>query len=377
MKKFLKIINFAKLGVLFLPLIFSGCASFELETFPEKAEIYEAEEKIGETPYRFEQFSGERKFTLKKSGYVEKELTISSLGEKDSNIKLEKVKKTTLNTVPTDVRVIRTRDSVELGRTSLSLPLFKPEVVVLEKEGYKSYPLTLEPNQTYRIDMEPLEGFKSVYFSTTPSGAEISDRSVGDIISKTPSLVSAQEGTEFEFNLKGYQPSFYMINKRSPDRVFVELIPVPQVTIDSLFGAEIFGAAGGEKLGEVPYTELIKEVRAFEIRKAGYYPKTVTVSPESPSDIFVKLEPIPIKRIITSPEGAIVARIGQNEVLGMAPINILAGSERLIEISLDGYAKRVIGIGPDSPDEITIELQPLAKDRLVLEGIQNATFEIY
>ena len=377
MKKFLKIINFAKLGVLFLPLIFSGCASFELETFPEKAEIYEAEEKIGETPYRFEQFSGERKFTLKKSGYVEKELTISSLGEKDSNIKLEKVKKTTLNTVPTDVRVIRTRDSVELGRTSLSLPLFKPEVVVLEKEGYKSYPLTLEPNQTYRIDMEPLEGFKSVYFSTIPSGAEISDRSVGDIISKTPSLVSAQEGTEFEFNLKGYQPSFYMINKRSPDRVFVELIPVPQVTIDSLFGAEIFGAAGGEKLGEVPYTELIKEVRAFEIRKAGYYPKTVTVSPESPSDIFVKLEPIPIKRIVTSPEGAIVARIGQNEVLGMAPINILAGSERLIEISLDGYAKRVIGIGPDSPDEITIELQPLAKDRLVLEGIQNATFEIY
>ena len=377
MKKFFKIINYVKLVVLFLPIIFTGCASFELETFPEKAEIYEAEEKIGETPYRFEQFSGERKFTLKKSGYVEKELTISSLGEKDSNIKLEKVKKTTLNTVPTDVRVIRTRDSVELGRTSLSLPLFKPEVVVLEKEGYKSYPLTLEPNQTYRIDMEPLEGFKSVYFLTTPSGAEISDRSVGDIISKTPSLVSAQEGTEFEFNLKGYQPSFYMINKRSPDRVFVELIPVPQVTIDSLFGAEIFGAAGGEKLGEVPYTELIKEVRAFEIRKVGYYPKTVTVSPESPSDIFVKLEPIPIKRIVTSPEGAIVARIGQNEILGMAPINILAGSERLIEISLDGYAKRVIGIGPDSPDEITIELQPLAKDRLVLEGIQNATFEIY
>ena len=59
--------------------------------------------------------------------------------------------------------------------------MFKPEVVVLEKEGYKPYPLTLEPNQTYRIDMEPLEGFKSVYFLTTPAGAEISDRSVGDI----------------------------------------------------------------------------------------------------------------------------------------------------------------------------------------------------
>ena len=77
--------------------------------------------------------------------------------------------------------------------------------------------------------------------------------------------MSAQEGTEFEFNLDGYQPSFYMINKRSPDRVFVELIPVPQVTIDSLYGAEIFGAAGGEKLGEVPYTELIKEVERLRL----------------------------------------------------------------------------------------------------------------
>ena len=363
----------------FLTCLFfiSGCASFEVKTIPEKAEIYEGDKKIGVTPYLFDQFSGERKFTLKKPGYVEKELTVSSLSTKSSDVKLEEVRSTTLNTVPTDVRVIRTRDSIQLGRTSLSLVLSRPEVVVLEKEGYKAYPLTLEPNQTYRIDMEPLEGFKSVFFVTTPEGAEISDRSVGDVISKTPALVSAQEGTEFEFNMRGYQPSFYMINKRSPDRVFVDLIPVPRVTIDSLFGSEIFGAAGGEKLGEVPYTELIKEVRAFEVRKSGYYPKTVTLSPDSPSEIFVKLEAIPLKRIVTIPDGATVARIGQTEILGIAPINILAGSERLIEISYDGYARRVIGIGPDSPDELVIELDLLAKDRLILEGIQDATFEIF
>ncbi|MFL2859814.1 MAG: hypothetical protein ACJ0BW_03620 [Pontiellaceae bacterium] len=368
------LIVYFSLGLL---IFLSGCASFELKSFPEKAEIYEEDKRIGVTPYRFEQFSGERKFTLKKQGYVEKELTISSLSSKNSDIKLEEVKSTTINTVPTNVRVIRTRDSIELGRTSLSLILSRPEVVVLEKEGYKPYPITLDPNQTYRIDLEPLEGFKSVFFMTTPEGAEISDRSVGDIISKTPSLVSAQEGTEFEFNMKGFQSSFYMINKRSPDRVFVDLIPVPRVTIDSLFGSEIFGAAGGEKLGEVPYTELIKEVRAFEVRKSGYYPKTVTLSPDSPSEIFVKLDQIPLKRIVTIPEGATVARIGQTQTLGTTPINILAGSERLIEISYEGYARRVIGIGPDSPDELVIKLDLLAKDRLILEGIQDATFEIY
>ena len=84
-----------------------------------------------------------------------------------------------------------------------------------------------------------------------------------------------------------------------------------------------------------------------------------------------------MKRIVTIPEGATVSRIGKEEVIGEAPMNILVGSERLIEVDMDGYARKVVGIGPDSPDEITIQLDPLAKDRLVIEGIQNATFEIY
>ena len=358
-------------------LCITGCASFELDSLPENVEIYENKEKIGNTPYKFDQFSGERTFTLKTPGHIEKQITISSLDAKKTSVVLPKVDLTKLNTVPTDVRVIRTRDSKELGRTSLNLKLSSPEVVILEKEGYKPYALTLEPNQIYRIDMEALEGFRSVVFNSSPSGVFISDRSVGDTIASTPAIVSAEEGTEFEFNAEGFQSSFYMLNNRSPEKVFVELKPVPRVTIDSMIGVEIYGAAGGEKLGEVPYTELIKEVRAFELKKPGYYPKTITLSAESPSEIYVKLEPIPLKRIITLPEGATVARIGQNEIIGKAPVKILAGSERLIEISLDGYAKRIIGIGPDSPDEITIELNPLAKDRLVLEGIQNATFEIY
>lgn len=365
------------LSIMMLVLLISGCASFKIDSFPENAEIYEGDVKIANTPYVFEQFSGERTFTLKTPGYVEKEITISSLDAQNTKVELPKVEVTTLNTVPTDVRVVRTRDSFELGRTSLKLKLSKPEVVVLEKEGYKPHPMTLDPNQTYRVDMEALEGFKSVYFTSSPKGALISDRSVGDFISETPARVSAEEGTEFEFALEGYQPAYYMINKRSPRTVFIELKPVPEVTIDSLFGTEVYGAAGGEKLGEVPFSDLIEEVRAFELRKTGYYPKTITLSPESPLEVFVKLEPIPIKRIITNPEGASIARIGKREILGKAPLNLLAGSERLVEVYIEGYARRVIGIGPDSPDEIIVELEPLAKDRLILEGIQNATFEIY
>ena len=77
-------------------------------------------------------------------------------------------------------------------------------------------------------------------FSSKPAGARISDRSVGDDIAATPARVSAEEGTEFEFTLEGYQPAYYMINKRSPRKVFVELVPVPTVTLTSLPGAAVY-----------------------------------------------------------------------------------------------------------------------------------------
>ena len=44
--------------------------------------------------------------------------------------------------------------------------------------------------------MDPLEGFRVVTFITDPSGATISDRSVGDVIANTPASISAEEGTE-------------------------------------------------------------------------------------------------------------------------------------------------------------------------------------
>ena len=68
-----------------------------------------------------------------------------------------------------------------------------------------------------------------------------------------------------------------------------------------------------------------------------------------------------MKRIVTIPEGATVSRIGKEEVIGEAPMNILVGSERLIEVYMDGYARKVVGIGPDSPDEITIQIRSACK----------------
>ena len=366
-----------KIGLMSICLGISGCASFELTSLPPGVARYEREPSVGQTPYGFDQFSGERTFTLRAEGYVDQEVTVSSLDPKGKHVVLQLVKVTELNSVPTDVLVTRLRDNQELGSTSLALALTRPERVQLEKEGYRSRQLTLVPNQRYKVEMEPLEGFRSVLFSSKPTGAQISDRSVGDAIAATPARISAEEGTEFEFTLEGYQPAYYMMNKRSPRKVFVELIPVPTVTLHSEDGAAVYGAGGGEKLGDVPYTQQIRDVRAFEIRKTGYYPKTATVSPESPAEVYVKLEAIPLKRIVSVPAGAMIARIGKRELLGTAPLSILAGSERLIEVYMEGYVGRIIGLGPDSPEEIIVELQPVVRDRMILDEVDDATITVF
>ena len=358
-------------------IFLSGCASFELASVPDRAEVFEGQEFIGVTPYIFDQFSGERFFTLKKQGYVEKKVLISSLDQKKTEVRLDSIQKTILNTVPTDVSVLNRRDNQLLGRTSLQLTLARAEDVLLEKEGYESVSIKLEPNKTYRVEMKPLEGFRAVTFVTDPPGAAISDRAVGDIIDNTPANVSAEEGTEFEFNLEGFQPTYYMINKRSPNRVFVDLIPVPTVTLLGSNKAAVYGAGGGEKLGSLPYTLQIREVRAFEVKQKGYYSKTVTLSPDSPVEVSVKLEPIPLKHVRTIPPGATISRIGKREVLGSAPISLLAEAERLIEVYMEGYARRVIGIGPDSEENILVELEPLEKDTLIVDELQRASITVF
>ena len=97
---------------LYAALYMTGCASFELETNQAGVSIIDEQgNRIGMAPYNFEQFSGERVFTLRKPGYVDKKITISSLDKKVIDVDLELVKETVLNTVPTDVRVVRTSDS--------------------------------------------------------------------------------------------------------------------------------------------------------------------------------------------------------------------------------------------------------------------------
>lgn len=358
-------------------LLVTGCASFEIRSMPPEVSLVENEEEVAKTPFSFSLFAGERRFTARKEGYVEQIVEVSPLDRQVINIVLETVRRTTIYTIPTGALVYDSLSEKMLGRTSLELRLDKPESVRIDREGYEPVSLTLVPNQSYKIELKPLEGFREIKFTSDPSGAAVHNRAVGDLIARTPISLSAEEGTEFEFRLDGYKPSIVMVNKRSPKQIHVKLVPISRVTIESFPGAQVYRAGGQEPIGSVPYTEQIENDRIYEVRMEGCYPVTVAASPENSATIQVELKKFPYKVIDSVPAGATIYRYGRNEVLGTCPLKILVESDRLVEIGAAGHRSRIIGIGPDSPERLTVALDREPRDDILVEGLQQSNITTF
>jgi hypothetical protein len=356
---------------LILPLLalLSGCASFELRSTPDGATVYENGDFMATTPYKFTLFSDVRKFTIIKEGYVETSVSISPLDLKYIDVKLQEVKKTSVNTVPPGAIVRRSADDIKLGTTSLELRLSKPLSIVLKKEGYETVTMMAEPNQFYRVKLKALEGFREIRFSSSPPGVSVSNRAIGDTIAQTPSTLTAEEGTEFDFKMEGFLPQTVLVNKRTPGHMHIEMVPISVVTIVSEEGAAIFRPGGSEKVGDVPFRQQMAIDGIYEVRKDGYYPEMVAVSAASSATYTVPLSKIPYKEIKTTPEGAEIFRFGRRELLGTSPLKLLVETERLIEVGKEGYEPQVLSIGADSPENIEVQLEQKSERKLVVDGV--------
>lgn len=347
-------------------LLLFGCASFELTSVPS-ADIYENEEKIATTPYRFKLLSGGRALTLKRSGYVEEEVFVSSLDPKSLHFELEWVGRTRIDTFPHGADVIRASDGVKLGVSPCGLRLAVPETILIKKTGYDSEELDLTPNQRYVIELNPTGGFQSAFykkigFSSDQGKIEIYDRVAGERIGITPVQLTIEAGTEIEYRLVGYRPRLMLISKKAPHRIHIELEAITTVTLTGPPGAQVYRAGGLERLGEVPFTVEVDSSTMFELKKEGYYDSSIAVAPGSPNNLAVELKKIPYKTIVTTPAGAEIYRIGGLEKLGESPFTTIVNEERIFEIKKKGFRTSVIGMGSGSPEQLNVPLTVAPRD---------------
>lgn len=362
-------INFRRLGkwMLCMPLLLAfGCASFELTSTPPSS-VYENGEKVAGTPYHFDLMSGQRMFTLKRPGYVDVEVPISSLDPKRLHIPMQWVGRTRIDSLPGGATVVRTDDGEQLGVTPCGLRLSAPVRVLIEKKGFEAVEYDLVPNERYVAELKPLGGFKSAFykelhFISGQGRVAIYDRVAGERIGITPVRLSIQAGSELEYRLKGFQPKTALISKTGPRQVRIELEPISIVTLRGPVGASVYRAGGVKPVGKVPYTIEITGDTLFEVRKEGFYDSAVAVAPGSPLEIDVALKKIPYKTIVTTPAGAEIYRLGGHEKLGVSPFTTVVDGERIFEIKKRGFKSEVVGMGAESPAHLNVALSTLPRD---------------
>jgi|GEM_PF-3279541 len=354
-------------GVLLVAMLCSfGCTSFQLTSKPV-ADIYENEELIGRTPYTFTLVSGERIFTLKRFGYVEEEVRVSSLDQKKLHFDLQWIGTTRINSTPPGAEVYRIEDDELLGKTPLGLHLARSDRVVLKLAGFESVERDIYPNESYQVELKSKSGFKSTFykdimFTSDQGSVEIFDRVAGERIGITPVRLNVEAGSALEYRLPGYKSEYDLISRNAPHRIEIALEPLTRVTINGPSDAEVYMAGSEKKIGVVPFDVEVDGYAMFEVKKEGYYDHSVAVSPDSPSRLQVDLKKIPYKTIVTDPPGAEVYRLGGLEKLGDSPFTTVIEGERVFEIKKKGYRTSTIGMGPGSPEQMSVPLSPLPRD---------------
>ena len=347
-------------------LLSFGCSTFHLASTPV-ADVYEGGEKIGQTPYSFNLVSGERVLTLKRFGYVEEEVRVTSLDPRDLHFNLQWVGTTRINSNPPGAEIVRIGDGKLLGKTPVGLHLSRPDRVVLKLNGFESVERDIDPNGTYNIELKSKTGFKSTFykdimFTSEQGSIEIFDRVAGERIGITPVRLNVEAGAALEYRFPGCKSEFALISRNAPHRIEIRLEPLTRVTIDGPEGAAVYQVGGAEKIGEVPFEVNVDGYAMFEVKKEGYYDRSVAVSPESPARVRIDLEKIPYKTIVTDPPGAAVYRLGGLEKLGDSPYTAVIEGERVFEIKKQGFRPSVIGLGPSSPEQTNVPLSPAPRD---------------
>ncbi|NNJ70284.1 MAG: PEGA domain-containing protein [Kiritimatiellales bacterium] len=350
----------AQSALLLTVLLSFGCSSFVLTSTPT-AEVYENNTKVGQTPYSFSIVSGRRSLTLKRFGYVEQPIEVTALDPKQLHFDLQWVGRTHVETQPPGATVYSKDSMKKLGTTPCGLTLSRGESVVIKKEGYETVERELDPNMRYMVKLKSTAGYKSVsykdiQFTSSQGSVHIYDRIAGERIGITPVRLYLETGSALEYRLAGFKSRYDLVSRNAPMRVNIELEPLTRVTFTGPPGASIYRAGGIEKIGDVPVTLEVTGDTLCEVKKDGFYDRTVALAPGSPSRMSVELEKIPYKTIVTEPTGAEVYRLGGIEKLGLTPYTAVVKEERVFEIKKEGYRTSLIGMGPTSAENFNVPL---------------------
>jgi len=333
-----------------------GCAPVTVSSIPNDANLYykSNDKLIGTTPSKVTLYANAREVVVRKEGYFSKTVLLSPVGSETIAVKLKRRGEVLLLSVPSGAELFVDGQDKKVGRTPYLIDYDKPyRTFDVRSIGYA--------NQTYTLPEDPegnlvvrLEREASVIVTSNPKRADVYNKD-GQKLGMTPLAVPAVKDEVIELRKEGYYALEVSVGPETKSPFIVELEREPIIIVYSEPENAVI-VHRGVTLGKTPFRQLVKEDMDIEVSVDRYYSKHITVAPDSPRQVTIKLDPKPYITVKSNPGGGELYRSGGVELIGKMPVEILVEKAASLEVHKPGYDIKQFMLSPDSNREVTVPL---------------------
>ncbi len=261
----------------------------------------------------------------------------------------------TVDTVPTGAAVYSADGQTQLGTTPYNTSIFvRGKDYTIRQEKYFDEPVKLPFDAPRNVELKlrptPILVYSKPDSQIYPSGSETA-------IGETPMKVTVYD-KERTYTLKvaDYYDQDIKVGLDSTDPLVVKMVRRPIVTLSAVpAGVEVY--ENGSLVGTAPVRQEILTSRTFELRKAGYFTKSLTLTGAPPYEVAVELKQFPVITVAATPADAQIYRAGA--VAGKAPFKLAVGEKTVLEVRADRYYPQSVTLTPESPAQVNVALKAM------------------
>lgn len=245
-------------------------------------------------------------------------------------------------------------DGTQIGATPFRTNvIFSTKQFKVGKNNYYDRQVVIGPEspETVSINLQA----QPVVLYSKPSAAIINE--AGEKIGNTPAKISVTtEPATYTLKLDKYydQVVNLSVDSAHPTVINMERRPIVKLTATPA-GAAVY--ENGKKIGTAPVEEEILSARTFEIRKDGYFTKTVTLKGAPPYEVNTELEAFPVITVKASVPGAEIVKDGKKAGTGTASFSV--GEATKVKVSADRYYPETVTLTPKSDKTVNVTLKAM------------------
>ena len=266
----------------------------------------------------------------------------------------------TIHSTPEGAPVYKAGSDIQIGTTpyktfvfiwdrdyEVRMDKFYTEPVLLDCHSPKDIYVTLRPTP--------------VLVYTKPS-AELYNAESGERVGDTPMDVTVfTEDRNYVIKKDDYYSQDVTIGLETKNPQVIELKHRPLITINcAQDNVEIY--ENGSFLSKAPLSDEINTPRTFEFRKAGYYSKTLSISPAQTHELnyqtSVELEELPLIQIEATPASAEIYMAGKTSPLGKGKVTLKIAEKTTFTVKADRYYEESVTVDA-KPQKATVSLKAM------------------